>query len=90
MSSLKLHLQRYACALAILLVAFGGYALLAVPRIEPSPKLRPTGPASGGAVDATRPLIARHREKVEHLFPPGSWQIGKPKVLETEHILGRG
>jgi hypothetical protein len=82
---LKIHFQRYACALAIVMVAFSAYVLLAVPSIELSTVLRPGGQGKDRPVDATRPLIIRHREKVEHLFPPGSWQLDKPKVLETEH-----
>lgn len=82
---MKLLLQRYVSAFAIVWIAFGGYALLAVPRIEPSVRLRTTDASYDAPQDTTTGLMQQHREKVEHLFPPGSWQLQNPKVLETEH-----
>ncbi len=79
---MKLVLQRYVAALAIVMIAFSAYALLAVPRIEPSVKIisPPETP-----IDVTVQPMKEHRQKVEQLFPPGSWQLKNPKVLETEH-----
>ncbi|HTN75309.1 MAG TPA: hypothetical protein VL096_08685 [Pirellulaceae bacterium] len=81
---MKQHLQRYASAMAIVLIAFSAYALLAVPRIEPSVKLR-TQEDTFSPGEATSHVMDRHRKKVEHIFPAGSWQLQSPKVLETEH-----
>lgn len=81
---MKLLCKRYGFALVTLVVMFWAYALLAVPRLEPRLQLRTS---SGGIspADATAGLMRSHRKRMEHLFPPGSWQLSEPKVLQTEH-----
>lgn len=82
---MKLLLQRYVSALAIVLIAFSAYALLAVPRIEPQVKLRASSsPAATKTSSEIEGLLKSHRQRISHLFPPGSWQLAQPKVLETE------
>src|SRR5690242_13171009 len=80
---MKLLLLRYVSALAIVLIAFGAYALLAVPRMEPRVKF--VQKTNGPRRSETDAHLERHRRKFSHLFPSGSWQLDKPKVLETEH-----
>lgn len=82
---MMLLLQRYVSALAIVLIAFGAYALLAVPRLEPAIKLRTSTPINELPSADTQARMDRHRQKLAHLFPKGAWQLAQPKVLETEH-----
>lgn len=80
-----LLVQRYVSALAVILVAFSAYALLAVPRIEPALQLRAQTPDRAVTSADTTERMNRHRQKLAHLFPAGGWQLAQPKVLETEH-----
>lgn len=80
-----LLLQRYASALAIVLIAFSAYALLAVPRIEPAVRLQTSTPLTELPSADTQARMDKHRQKLAHLFPAGGWQLAQPKVLETEH-----
>jgi lipopolysaccharide export system protein LptA len=81
---MKLLVKRYGFALVALVVAFWAYALFAVPRLEPRLQLRASLGGTSPA-DATAGLMQSHRKRMEHLFPPGSWQLSEPKVLQTEH-----
>lgn len=82
---MKLTLMRYGTSLAVVLIAFSLYALVAVPLIEPRIELRTATAADLARENNTAHLMKRHRAKLSHLFPAGSWQLAEPKVLETEH-----
>jgi lipopolysaccharide export system protein LptA len=82
---MMLLVQRYVSALAIVLIAFSAYALVAVPRIDPPVKLRAKSSTDATTTSDTGRRLKNNREKLQHLFPPDSWQLASPKVLETEH-----
>jgi lipopolysaccharide export system protein LptA len=69
------RIQRTLYSLISVAIAYAGYALVAVPLIEPS--LTFTAPS-------LPPVAASHSRSFERLFPPGSWELERPKVLETE------
>ncbi len=60
------------------LAAYGAYAALAVPLLEPTIELSDNRP---GRLGPTHPPRERGFEK---LFPEDSWELGQPKVLETD------
>jgi lipopolysaccharide export system protein LptA len=71
-------------SLAIVVVAYWTYALLAVPLIEPpaeSPHSFSDGPNGG---PPPPPPITKH---LAGLFPPGSWVFQDPRVLLSENAL---
>ncbi|MGD9644944.1 MAG: hypothetical protein AB7U73_04475 [Pirellulales bacterium] len=74
-----------AVTLATILVAYGIYALAAVPIIEPSTQL----PSSSDLTisDAQRQQAAERpseqRQELAYWFAPGSWELEDIKVIET-------
>lgn len=70
------RLRRTILVLTIIIVAYTAYSVAVVPFIEPSVKLsNKRGPAAQAA-----PRVSRFTD----LFPPGSWELGRPKEIETE------
>ncbi|MFV1967648.1 MAG: hypothetical protein ACC628_19640 [Pirellulaceae bacterium] len=70
--------KRFKCTgltLATVLLAYALYAVAAVPLIEPQRSAKAPVPRS------TRTAKAR---SLASLFPPGSWELGRPKILDTE------
>lgn len=67
-----------AFSFALILAAYTLYALAAVPFIEPSVTASTRQAANLG------PRAAK-KDRLDHLFPPGSWELDNPKVLETAH-----
>ena len=65
-----------AVSLVAVTAAYWAYALVAVPLIEPAAP----GPPPGGEENVAASDL-RVRE-MEGLFPPGSWQLAEPKILE--------
>jgi hypothetical protein len=72
------HLRRYFVALAIVLTMYGGYALGVVPLLQPppAPPRPPVPPLNLSPVEIG--------DEIAQLFPPGSWELDKPKIVETE------
>lgn len=68
------------------LVTYWAYALAVVPWIEPSVSLyRTEGPSDDDL--ALIPLQQQRRiEELQELFPPGSWELDNPKILESEQV----
>ena len=70
------RIKRTALSLVIVVLAYAAYALVAVPLIEPSVVLATSrGPSL--------PVPPR-TQSFAGLFPPGSWELDRPKILETE------
>ena len=78
-----IHLRRYFAALTIVLLLYGGYAYAVVPLITPPP----LGPRPGPPTTQPVPEAASDRVDFARLFPPGSWELDKPKVVETEQAI---
>ncbi len=70
-----------AISLLIVAIAYTGYALLVVPWIEPA------AIASNdiGTKDNWLPMTPRRREELARLFPPGSWQLDSPTIIESSY-----
>ena len=76
---------RRACGIAIslliVLTSYAAYALLVVPWIEPPAKAN-----SNAGIDAKwLPMTPRRREELGKLFPPGSWQLDSPTIIESNY-----
>ena len=72
---LAARLTRTVAALGGVGLAYLLYAMIAVPLIEPSVTIVPAGPT----------YAAEPRNRTfQKLFPEGSWELDRPKILETE------
>lgn len=76
------NLLRTVGSFVAVVAAYWVYALVAVPLIEPTVRARErsqvTQNATANQEDAAEQLAR------QQLFPPGSWELEGPKVLETE------
>lgn len=71
---------------AIVLVAYWTYSLLAVPLIEPPADPR-ANPQPGTPQNYLPPTSGPMQPKdLEGLFPPGSWELQEPKILENDQV----
>ena len=82
------RLTRVGVSFAIVPVSrTGSTALIAVPLIEPQAAALTT---TATTIDPTKPVITgadRYSRILEKYFPPGSWQLATPKVLESEQAM---
>jgi len=70
---------RFVTSLAIVGCAYLAYRLVFVPFIEPAARPRTADSQTNGA-----PADAPGSNRLQALFPPGSWELDEPKVLETD------
>ncbi|HUT89078.1 MAG TPA: hypothetical protein VMY37_06265 [Thermoguttaceae bacterium] len=79
------RLIRIGGSLAIVLVTYWAYALVAVPLIEPSADRHrseiPSEEEMRSLADQSR---ASWRRELEGLFPPGSWELDDPTIVEID------
>jgi lipopolysaccharide export system protein LptA len=69
------RVKRTVIAAGSVVLSYLAYAMVAVPLIEPSIKI----------VESSLPSNPTpERPRFEDLFPPGSWELSRPKILETE------
>jgi lipopolysaccharide export system protein LptA len=70
-------------SLIIVVIAYCSYSFAVVPFIEPNVEDRPTDlyPDEGNTVEIIR---QEHREKLKHLFEPGSWELEEPLIVQSE------
>jgi len=73
---------RFVTSLAIVVFAYFAYRLVLVPFIEPAAKPR----AAAAEADWTTSADTRMQE-LQALFPPGSWELDRPKVLDTDRAV---
>lgn len=73
---------RFVTSLATVVFAYFAYRLVLVPFIEPAAKPR----AVAGEASWTTSADARTQE-LQALFPPGSWELNRPKVLDTDRAV---
>jgi lipopolysaccharide export system protein LptA len=71
------RLRDYALALAVIVAAYGVYALTVVQWLEPHSAERT------GIADDPPPPPPDLPNPFEHLFQPGDWELNSPKVLLT-------
>jgi hypothetical protein len=79
------RLARTSVSLAIMLVAYWAYALLAVPLIEPQVERRRDGGDARDRQIAQRDNEQRIRE-LEGLFPADGWDLARAKILESDQL----
>jgi len=70
---------RFVTSLAIVGCAYLAYRLVLVPFIEPPARPRTADSETNGA-----PVADAGSNPLQALFPPGSWELDEPKVLETD------
>jgi hypothetical protein len=80
------RLGRVAGSLAVVLVAYWAYALVAVPLIEPPADPRRDQPISEVEQTAARERIDAGIAELKGLFPPGAWELNSPKILESDQF----
>lgn len=69
------RVKRTVIAAGSVVLSYLAYAMVAVPLIEPSVKI----------VESSLPSNPTpEKPRFESLFPPGSWELSRPKILETE------
>ncbi len=78
------RLLQVGTSFAIVLVAYGAYSLLAVPLIEP-PAAPPADPAKLADVSPL-PASQQALDELKVLFPPGSWELKDPILLESDRV----
>ncbi|MEX0818591.1 MAG: hypothetical protein WD070_03330, partial [Pirellulaceae bacterium] len=76
---MKGRFQRTIGSLVLVLVGYFAYSVFAVPMLEPSIEL-----ASVPQTASAHPHATPKSRGFESLFPPGSWELERPKVLETD------
>lgn len=75
---------RYVASLAVLLAAYGFYALAAVPFIEPEAHFEEGEEPEAEAGDVAKDAMRRQREKLSQLFPEDAWEQNSPKVIASD------
>lgn len=70
-------------SLAILIVAYWAYALIAVPLIEPAATAGHGTTPTEEEIAAARGARSHERKQLERWFAPGSWEITSSMVIET-------
>lgn len=78
-------LSRVAGSFVIVLVLYWAYALAAVPLIEPPADPRAAQQDDDDDASNTASLERRINE-LEGLFPPNSWQLTNPKIIESGQV----
>ncbi|HUG70674.1 MAG TPA: hypothetical protein VMM76_23195 [Pirellulaceae bacterium] len=76
---MKGRFKRTIGSLVLVLVGYSAYAVLAVPMLEPSIEL-----AASSQSAVTHASATPQSRGFETLFAPGSWELDRPKVLETD------
>ena len=76
---MKGRFKRTIGSLMIVLIGYSAYSVLAVPLLEPTIELAPI-PQSASTQQHATPKS----RGFESLFAEGSWELDKPKVLETD------
>jgi hypothetical protein len=73
------RLVRFVTSLAIVGAAYLAYWLVLAPWIEPAAK-----PRTAAAETDSLPAPDARAEQWQAMFPPGSWELDRPKVLDTD------
>ena len=77
---------RIAGSLAIVLVAYSAYALLAVPWIEPTAEVTRQGDITDEERARGKQPANRRLSVWKDHFPAGAWELGTPKILESDQL----
>jgi lipopolysaccharide export system protein LptA len=77
---------RIGGSLAITLVAYLLYAQVVVRLIEPEASRSDSDSVSEAALAEARNAVDRRIAALSDLFPPGSWELENPKILESDQF----
>ena len=77
---------RVSGSLAIVLVAYWTYALVAVPLIEPPAKEHTSSAPNKDEVKGGRLLAANQVNELREFFAPNAWELGSPKILASDRV----
>ena len=77
---------RIAVSLAIVLVAYWAYALIAVPLIEPPADPQRSEQISTLDREAVQKQLDLRVEGLRGLFPADAWELKNPKILEGDRV----
>jgi len=83
-SLLARRVLRIAGSFAIVVAVYWAYALVAVPLIEPSADARRQ--SLDACPEGMGNAIKERIEALRPLFRPGSWELGDPKILESDQV----
>ncbi|MFI4875990.1 MAG: hypothetical protein ACIALR_11650, partial [Blastopirellula sp. JB062] len=75
--------KRIAISVAAVTGAYFLYSMMLVPWIEPDIRRSANGDSSYVGED----IVGQQKEFLANFFPPGSWQLGRTKVLESNRIM---
>ena len=70
----------------MVLVSYWAYAVVAVPLIEPPTNRYESGPLSDDERRDAGQQVDRRLAELEGLFPPGSWELNSPQILESDRV----
>jgi lipopolysaccharide export system protein LptA len=79
------RISRIAGSFAIVVIAYWAYALVAVRWIEPHADLNPANAITVDNRSGARRLPDLQLEQLQGLFPPDSWELQNPMMLESDH-----
>ncbi|MEX2016260.1 MAG: hypothetical protein WD873_06440, partial [Candidatus Hydrogenedentales bacterium] len=80
------RLKRTGRSFAAVFVAFWVYRLLVAPWIDPSFALEDQPAAAAADVARVREADAQRLRKYAGIFPPGSWELDQPIMLESDGV----
>ncbi|MEX2137735.1 MAG: hypothetical protein WD894_00625 [Pirellulales bacterium] len=80
------RLRRTGRSFAAVFAAFWIYRLLLAPWIDPSFVLEDQPAADGADIARVRQADAQRLRKYQRIFPPGSWELDQPIMLESEGV----
>jgi hypothetical protein len=74
-----------AASLAIVVIAYWLYALLAVPWIEPPAQQAEPEQITAEQRQRGEALPDIYTKELQGLFPPGAWELKNPKILDLDN-----
>ncbi len=77
---------RFVISLGAMLLVYWTYAILVVPRVEPSVDLSARAGPTAEQLAGAKGTVDRRLADLAVLFPADSWELGNPKILESERF----
>ncbi|MCA9264138.1 MAG: hypothetical protein KDA60_09840 [Planctomycetales bacterium] len=85
MISFWVRLKAAIASLLVLIAAYSGYDLLAVPFVEPG--VTELLPIASLSAEPTEKPTDRYADYLGQIFPPGSWELEQAKVLKNKQFM---
>ena len=80
------RIVRTCGSFGMMLVAYWAYAVVAVPLIEPPAARYESGTPSAADLEDARQRVDHRLDELVGLFPPGSWELDSPQILESDRV----